>query len=314
MEVYESVHRVELNLPFQETPILNVYIIKNNSSAAIIDTGMGDAASNQLLIKGVEEIGLRKNDISLIINTHEHVEHFSGNYELAKATGAQIVAHPIAKKTIEKPSMRFSEEAVLKMLPEGALEQIRRWSTLFNVVKPSTVAKIVKDGDTFEPVEGIKLRVIHTPGHSQGHICLYDEDRKALFSGDQVLGSGTPYVGKWPDGSNGDMDDYLASLEKLKKLNLKLILPGHGPIVTEPYERIQDTIERKMKREDMIIRSLRSDRSKDLFALTREVYGGPRGEVYYYSSCVLAYLSRLKKQGKADYTFDGSKILCKLTE
>lgn len=87
MQVYESVHKIELNLPFQETPVLNVYVIRNGSSAAIIDTGMGDAASNKFLIKSIEELGLRKKDVSFVINTHEHIEHFSGNHDLVEATG-----------------------------------------------------------------------------------------------------------------------------------------------------------------------------------------------------------------------------------
>jgi glyoxylase-like metal-dependent hydrolase (beta-lactamase superfamily II) len=308
------VHKIALKLPFQETPILNVYVIKSGASAAIIDTGMGDATSNRFLIKGIEELGLRKNDISFVINTHEHIEHFSGNYELAKATGARIIAHPIAKETIEKPSKQLAAEGVLRTLPEGAAEQLRRWGAFFKVIKPSKVAKTIEDGDMFEPVEGTKLRVIHTPGHAQGHVCLYDEERRVLFSGDQVLGSGTPYIGKWPDSSNGDMDDYLTSLEKLKKLDMELILPGHGPTVTEPYERIDETIERKMKREALIVGSLRSDRSKDLLTLTKEVYGGPPEEIFYYSSCVLAYLSRLKKQGKVEYSISGFNIQCKLSD
>jgi glyoxylase-like metal-dependent hydrolase (beta-lactamase superfamily II) len=314
MQVNDSVHKIELKLPFHDTPILNVYVIKNGSSAAVIDTGMGDVSSNQFLINGIEEIGLRRSDVSLLINTHEHVEHFSGNCELAKETGAQITSHRIAKGYIENPSRRLADMGLLDMLPESGAAQLRRMGELFRAIKPSVVAKTVEDGDVIVPVEGMKLRVIHTPGHAEGHICLYDEERKVLFSGDQILGSGTPYIGKWPDGSNGDMDDYLASLERLKKLNMKLMLPGHGPMITEPYERIKETIERKMKREELIMRSLRSDRSKDIFALTKEVYGSPPEELYYYSSCVLAYLARLKKQGKVEYSAKGLSIQCKLAE
>jgi glyoxylase-like metal-dependent hydrolase (beta-lactamase superfamily II) len=308
------VHKIELNLPFQETPVLNVYVITNGSSAAIIDTGMGDATSNKFLIKSIEELGLKKSDISFVINTHEHIEHFSGNYDLVAATGAQIIAHRIAKEYIETPSKQVTDENTLRSLPKGAADQLRTWDAFFKIIKPSRVAKTIEDGDILEPVEGTKLRVVYTPGHAQGHVCLYDEERRVLFSGDQVLGSGTPYVGKWPDGSNGDMDDYLKSLERLKKLDMKLILPGHGPTVTKPYERIDETIERKLKREDLIIKSLRSDRSKDLFVLTKEVYGGPPEEIYYYSSCVLAYLSRLKKQGRVEYSINGFNIQCKLAK
>nr|MDO8099397.1 MBL fold metallo-hydrolase [Candidatus Njordarchaeota archaeon] len=312
MQVYESINKIELKLPFADTPILNVYVIKSRSASAVIDTGMEDAKSNLSLLKGLDEIGIPRKKVSTIINTHEHIEHFSGNYRLVDATGARIVAHRIAKKLIEDPTKQIPREEVLKGLPEEAAEMMRRWGSFFKYIKPTKVSRTVEDGDVIEFAEDMKLRIIHTPGHANGHICLYEKDRGILFSGDQVLGEGTPWVGKSPFGDGGDMADYMGSLKKLRELKLDMILPGHGPVITEPYRRIDETIERKIKREEAIINSLKEASEKDILTITKEVYESPPEELYYYSSCVLAYLSKLRKEGKVDYTAKGLNIVCRL--
>jgi glyoxylase-like metal-dependent hydrolase (beta-lactamase superfamily II) len=302
---------IELALPIQDTPVLNVYLIKGEKSSAIIDTGMGDAASNKLLLREIEKLGMQRDESLLIINTHEHIEHISGNYALSIATGAKIIAHPIAAQVIEKPTRRVIGEEVLKTLPEEAARQLKRWGELFKAIRPTEVGRRVGEGDLIE-LDGTKLRVIYTPGHAMGHICLYDEERRTLFSGDHVLGTGTPYVGQWPDGSNGNMRDYIDSLKKLKELDMKLILPSHGPIVRDPYERINETIDRKMKREEAIIEALKSGSRNDIWSLTKEVYNCSQNEAYFFSSCVLAYLSKLRDEGKVECSIKGFDISCKL--
>jgi glyoxylase-like metal-dependent hydrolase (beta-lactamase superfamily II) len=311
MQVAESVNCIELHLPFQDTPILNVYVITGIETSAVIDTGMGEVSSNALLLREIDKLKIQRNEITLIVNTHEHIEHFAGNFALQNATRAKIAAHPIAAQIIEKPTRQIEGEEMLDALSEEAARQLKNWSEFYKMIKPTHVDRKVVDGDLIE-VDGTKLRVIHTPGHSRGHICLYDMERKILFSGDHVLGSGTPYIGQWPDGSNGNMTDYIDSLKKLKELDIELILPSHGPVVKEPYRRIDETIERKMKREEAIIEALRKSETRDIWSLTREVYNCSPNDAYFYSSCVLAYLSKLRDEGRVEYSVKGFNILCKL--
>jgi glyoxylase-like metal-dependent hydrolase (beta-lactamase superfamily II) len=273
---------------------------------------MGDAKSNLELLKGIDSVGIPPKMVSTIINTHGHIEHFAGNYGLVDATGARIIAHRITKGLIEDPAKQAPSEQVLKSLPEAAALTMKRWGSFFKFIRPTKVSRTVENGDVIEPIEDMALRVIHTLGHADGHICLYDQDRKTLFSGDQILGEGTPWVGKSPFGDGGDMADYIDSLKKLRELKLDMILPGHGPVITEPYKRIDETIQSKLKREEAIINSLKQDTEKDILTITKEVYGPSLGELYYYSSCVLAYLSKLRKEGKVQYAAKGMNIVCQL--
>lgn len=94
-------------------------------------------------------------------------------------------------------------------------------------------------------VEGATLRVHHTPGHSQDHLCLYLKEEKNLFSGDNVLGEGTVVF--------EDLSVYLQSLEKMLTYDARKFYPGHGPVVDKPKETIQNYIATRMGRERQII-------------------------------------------------------------
>ena len=101
------------------------------------------------------------------------------------------------------------------------------------------------DGEEVGP-----FRALATPGHSADHVCLLFG--RVCFSGDTVLGAGSVFVGA--DG--GSMADYLASLERLRALDLDVICPGHGPFVWDPRERIDGYIAHRLERERRVLEAL----------------------------------------------------------
>jgi glyoxylase-like metal-dependent hydrolase (beta-lactamase superfamily II) len=104
---------------------------------------------------------------------------------------------------------------------------------------------------------GGELHVLHTPGHESGHCCFYEGDEKVLFSGDNILGFGTAVIHP-PD---GNMTDYLKSLERLLEFSVDLILPGHGPLVAAPQAKIREYIKHRQMRESQIVQALRGGRN-----------------------------------------------------
>jgi glyoxylase-like metal-dependent hydrolase (beta-lactamase superfamily II) len=101
-------------------------------------------------------------------------------------------------------------------------------------------------------VDGGRLRVLHTPGHAPDHVVFYWEDQATLFSGDLILGEGTVQV--TPPG--GSMVDYLRSLERVGRLELRLIAPGHGPLIRDPHRRIAEYLARRRLRERQVLEAL----------------------------------------------------------
>ncbi|MBI3001218.1 MAG: MBL fold metallo-hydrolase [Deltaproteobacteria bacterium] len=108
------------------------------------------------------------------------------------------------------------------------------------------------EGDTID-YDGGKLQVVHTPGHESGHCCFYEASHQILFTGDHILGRGTTVIPP-PD---GDMAQYLGSLEKLLELKLRRLLPGHGPVVEDPYGKIREYIGHRLMRERAVLQALR---------------------------------------------------------
>ncbi|MEM3664687.1 MAG: MBL fold metallo-hydrolase [Candidatus Jordarchaeales archaeon] len=320
-EVIKGVYRMTLPLPFRGTDYLNVYILKEEKPA-VIDTGIGDQISVERVLRGVEEAGIRVSDLEHIITTHEHIEHFGGNKDVKDRTGADVYAHVIAADAIEG-----FHEAVLKLgklidrveMPVWDRERLKIIMRFNFMVKVTSVDHRVRDGDIID-LGSRELKVIHTPGHSLGHICLYDEERKALFTGDHVLGEGTPFVGSGFGGIfygvereegeswwfEGDIDLYMKSLEKLLGLEVRIIFPAHGPVSTDPYGRIAETLERKKSRERKLVEILQEGR-KDLEAIVRELYGQVN-DIYLVRGATLGYLNKLIKEGKVRFTMKEGKL------
>lgn len=103
-------------------------------------------------------------------------------------------------------------------------------------------------------VGSLRLRALATPGHTTDHTCYFLEDERALFTGDLIAGSGTVVVGE----GRGDLADYMASLELVAALDARVILPGHGPMVPHPAEKIEEYLEHRRLRENQILGSLQA--------------------------------------------------------
>jgi glyoxylase-like metal-dependent hydrolase (beta-lactamase superfamily II) len=149
------------------------------------------------------------------------------------------------------------------------------------------------DGDRIA-FGGGELQVLHTPGHESGHCCFYEAGDQVLFSGDHILGYGTSVI-RPPD---GDMTDYLRSLERLLEFNINLILPGHGPMIGKPEAKIKEYIEHRLMREQQVLDALRKGR-ETIGAITEMIYVdvmGPLKNVAEFS--VQAHLIKLMKEGR----------------
>ena len=168
----------------------------------------------------------------------------------------------------------------------------------------------VNDGDTIDTGQ-IRLSVIATPGHADGHICLYDEDRKILFTGDHLISTGSTFVGYfWRDFSPqdiirnfndrtrpGNITQYINSLKKIQALDIKLILPSHGLPVTNPHERITQAIQAKEARAQRFLSLLEKEGPLDLEKLTAMAYNEKYSN-FLQQGAALGYLEKLAKAEK----------------
>jgi glyoxylase-like metal-dependent hydrolase (beta-lactamase superfamily II) len=158
--------------------------------------------------------------------------------------------------------------------------------------RPLAPATLLDDGDEV-PWPGGRLVVVHTPGHESGHCCLYEPDRRWLFTGDTVLSTGTTIVAP-PD---GDMAAYLISLRRLRALDAAVIFPGHGPPVDRPRALLDEYLAHRLLRERQILDALDGGPQAVTGLVARIYVDLHPGLVWAAALTVRAHLTKLEREG-----------------
>jgi glyoxylase-like metal-dependent hydrolase (beta-lactamase superfamily II) len=140
---------------------------------------------------------------------------------------------------------------------------------------------------------GLALEAVPTPGHAADHCCFWLEAERAMFTGDHILGRGTTVV-EWP---GGDMSDYLASLEAVRRFEPSRLYPGHGPLVTDAATTIRGYVDHRMEREAQVLAGLRAgDRTPS--QLVRRIYADVDPALHPFAELsVRAHLVKLVREG-----------------
>ena len=139
----------------------------------------------------------------------------------------------------------------------------------------------------------VTLRVIHTPGHAQGHVSFYEEGTESLIAGDMLAGHSTIII----DPPEGDMDAYLASLSKLIALQPKVALPSHGSMIANAVERLQGLYNHRLRREQQILEAWKKG-VRDPMEILPTIYLDIQAHEYPLAERqITAHINRLKKLG-----------------
>jgi glyoxylase-like metal-dependent hydrolase (beta-lactamase superfamily II) len=165
--------------------------------------------------------------------------------------------------------------------------------------------------DAAVAVGGRILQALHTPGHRFDHLCFLLEDAKTVFAGDLVAGTGTVVIAP----PEGDLLDYLNSLRRLRALDLRQILPAHGPSVDDPNALLDYYIQHRMEREEQVIAALRPGPAT-IPALVATIYADVDPQLHPVAALsVEAHLLKLQREGRAAREDrDGSDPIWRLTE
>jgi glyoxylase-like metal-dependent hydrolase (beta-lactamase superfamily II) len=238
-EVFPGLYRLKIPLPESPLKYLNSYVIKSPDRNLIIDTGLNRRECLEAMQAGLRELSvdLKKTDIFI---THLHADHFGLVNKLATKSNRIFFSRP-EKELIE------SWEGFEAMIVYGARngfpeDQLRSALDKHPGKKYGTdwmpELTLLDDGDPIECGQ-YRFRCITTPGHTLGHICLYEADRKILVAGDHILDDITPNIQCWTDGQN-PLKWYLVSLDKTVALEVDRVLPGHRRLIRDHHARINE--------------------------------------------------------------------------
>jgi glyoxylase-like metal-dependent hydrolase (beta-lactamase superfamily II) len=213
----------------------NTFLLLDNS-VTVVDTGLrGRAAS---ILNEVRRLGYKPSDVAYIILTHHHADHVGSLAELKKATGAEVMAHPADAPYIDgsvpQPGPARPKWLARMLSPFG-----RMWASI-----PAEVDKLLNDGDELPILGGIKI--LHTPGHTPGCICLFVPQEKLVIVGDLLTNRFRP--GLPSRMFTVDMIQEVNSLKKLAGLDFDIIAFGHGrPVLREARQKVTRLAEKLEK-------------------------------------------------------------------
>jgi len=302
-QVFDTIYKIELPIPYP-LKTTNVYFI-DQPPKTLVDTGLKTEASFAALKKGMENIGFNLKSIERILVTHGHIDHYGQAKRLSSLSDAPIYIHPKEYGRIRSilHILGFLKKVLLRNgVPEAlANEAVRYIESAQKMADPLEEAFFLTDGDPI-PFQSMTWRAIHCPGHSSGLICFHWPEKKILFTGDHLLKEVTPnpildILGARSPFRYPSLKDYLASLEKIEKLDLSLLLPGHGEEIGDAKGLIQKIFIHHRERMDLILTFL-SKGEKTPFEIAMDLFPGvPSFEVFLGISEAIGHLEILREKG-----------------
>lgn len=265
--VVAGVTRIALPIGVNAVESVNSYALADGDHVTLVDCGVWHPQHSDgglaALEAGLEGAGYALRDVSRIIVTHAHIDHYGLAGRLMELTGAELTMHTLTDLDCEKyrhPDTArarrrdtYEDHGVSEVERADLADHLTRWLPyLYSVVEASRRLRggeeLLIGGDTWE--------VVHTPGHSLGHICLYSRSRSLLLSGDHLLPGITPPV-TFERGFDADpLRSYLDSLRSINERGPELVYPGHGRPFGDAGGRIDAILRNKLRRLEKIRRAI----------------------------------------------------------
>ena len=298
-------------VPIPNNPLryVLVYAFETDRGPYLVDAGWNTDDAYDTLVSGLSEAGFAVGDVQGVMVTHIHPDHYGLAGRVREASGAWVALHPADAALIEG---RYDEPADLieKM---GAM--LRRdgappdeIATLQNASMPIrswvwavTPDVLIEDGDKPE-VPGWDLTAIWTPGHSPGHVCLYESNLRLMLSGDHVLPRITPNISFHPQAGPDPLGDFLASLDKVAAYEADEVLPAHEYRFADLRGRVGELKGHHQARFDEVIHAIRSGHTSVWEIASRMTWSRPWEQIQGWmrraaAGETLAHLNYLQRLG-----------------
>lgn len=240
------IHVVRIPTPFPVGPVNAILV--GEDPITLIDTGPKTSEAWEALRSQIEALGLRLGDIKRIVLTHAHLDHAGQAERLRRLTGATVYAHPWEADRLGQVPDASRDPTLFAALgvPARVVDEFNAvWDHLNTMVDPISGLPALDDGDELAFEKG-SLAIVHTPGHTPGHICLFHRAQRTLIAADTVLKRITPnpilnHDPRQPGRRFPSLAAFLRSLDRLRHLAPALVYTGHGEEVDD-YEAYYQTI------------------------------------------------------------------------
>jgi glyoxylase-like metal-dependent hydrolase (beta-lactamase superfamily II) len=247
MRVAPGIHQLRVPIPISPLGFINAYLVQTPEGCLLVDTGWNTQEAFDALAEQLSGAGVGWDDLRYIVITHAHPDHYGLVGRLVQHTRAKLVIHEIEKsflapRYLESEKLLAEMEHWLRMngVPDDPRPEMSRASMeVLGLVAVAMPDMIVYGGEHIR-LGDFDLEILWTPGHSAGHVCLYERERRILFSGDHVLPKTTPNVSMHVQTVGNPLADYLNALSRVASLPVDLVLPAHGDMFTDLRKRVAE--------------------------------------------------------------------------
>ena len=275
-EVAQGVFELRLPIPFEDG-LVNVFLFTDGDEVDLLDCGMNSDESVEAIRAAVSHLGAKR--IRRLVVTHIHPDHYGAAGVLAGSGGADLYLHRLEVPLVNPRYVELEhlvkevhQYLLVNGVPAGEAEVLSNSQrALTQVVKPAEPAVQLDGAETLE-LGRRQLRVEWTPGHSPGHICLFERAEKLLFAGDHMLPELSPNIGLHPQSTPDPLHEYLDGLQRLAAYEPRKIMPAHGRPFTDAAGRAAALVAHHRRRLDQILEIVAS-REMSAWEVAVELWG-----------------------------------------
>ena len=320
-KIAETIYKIEVPLPRSPLKAINSYVIKGHRRNLIVDTGMNRDECFRALQAGLKELEVDVRETDFFI-THLHADHVGLVSHIASPSSVIYFNGPDAERLASGiPWEEMKAFALKNGFPENELRAAldnhpgHKYGTETQV--PFT---IVQEGHVIS-IGKYTFHCIATPGHTKGHMCLYEPERKIFLAGDHILHDITPHIQLWTDRDN-PLKDYLESLDKVYHLDIELVFAGHRVIFNDCKQRIEQLKRHHQVRAEEITILLKNGRKSAYEVASQMTWDinyeswdfSPVLQKWFATGEAIAHLKYLEEQGALQKILCGEHILYSLSQ
>jgi glyoxylase-like metal-dependent hydrolase (beta-lactamase superfamily II) len=313
-----GIHCLRIPTPFAVGRV-NCYLLEDEP-LTLVDTGPNSGKALDELQSQLAERGHAIDDLSMVILTHQHIDHLGLVEVIVKRSGADVAAIGVAAKRLAnfgEDAEREDQFAVELMLRNGIPENVafalqsvsrsfRGWGSRAEVTKP------LEDGQTM-PFRDRLLQILHRPGHSPSDTVFWDEERRILIAADHLIAhiSSNPLITQPLDGSQQRTQalvTYIESMRKTREMPAEIVLSGHGEPITDHVALIDERLAKHDRRKEKIFRLI-EERPRTGYELAQAIWGNVAvTQAFLTLSEVIGHADLLVNEGRIREADDGTAI------
>jgi glyoxylase-like metal-dependent hydrolase (beta-lactamase superfamily II) len=315
MIVADGIIRVEIPLPFA-LKLVNCYLVRGSDGWVLIDTGIGWPPALDAWHAALVQHDLRPRDIVAIVVTHNHPDHVGlAGWWQQQSDAPVLMTHTEAAiaRTVwsdgERSGRGMADHFARHGMPRAwagsvidSTVEIQRMVAPLPVITPLEIAA----GESRAiAIAGRSFEAIVLPGHSDGQLCLYESRTRALICADQVLARISPNISVWPGTAPDPLRRYLASFAQLESLDVRLVLPGHGPAFSDLPGRLIELHDHHARRLADMLSALQAMDGATAYEIARRIFPAAQttpAQIRFALGETIAHLDYLVSDGRAERT------------